>query len=162
MRPDFVRAYDGKHVLLTGHTGFKGGWLATWLTKIGATVTGYSLPPSTTPNLFEAAAVGERVRSVNGDVRDLDQFSRIWRDARPDVVFHLAAQPIVRRSYEDPLETLQTNVIGTANVLELARREGKPVAVVLVTSDKCYENREWVFGYREDDQLGGQIGRAHV
>jgi CDP-glucose 4,6-dehydratase len=155
MTADILRAYAGRRVLLTGHTGFKGGWLAAWLTKAGAVVTGYSLAPTTTPNLFSVASIGDLVRSVIGDVRDLGQLLRAWRDARPDVVFHLAAQPIVRLSYQDPLETLQTNVMGTANILEAARREAKPVALVLVTSDKCYENREWVFGYRENDRLGG-------
>jgi CDP-glucose 4,6-dehydratase len=150
-----LNVYAGKRVLMTGHTGFKGGWLATWLTRLGAEVTGYSFPPSTTPSLFEAAAIGRRVRSVEGDVRDRDHLARIWREARPDAVFHLAAQPIVRESYRSPLETIQTNVIGTSNILETARVVARPVALVLVTSDKCYENQEWLFGYRESDRLGG-------
>jgi CDP-glucose 4,6-dehydratase len=149
------RIYAGKRVLLTGHTGFKGGWLATWLTQLGADVTGYSLPPATSPNLFQAARIASRVRSVEGDIRDRDHLARVWRQARPDVVFHLAAQPIVRESYRAPLETIQTNVIGTSNVLETARETAKPVALLLVTSDKCYENQEWLFGYRETDRLGG-------
>jgi len=149
------RIYAGKRVLLTGHTGFKGGWLATWLTQLGADVTGYSLPPATSPNLFQAARIASRVRSVEGDIRDRDHLVRVWREARPDVVFHLAAQPIVRESYRAPLETIQTNVIGTSNVLETARETAKPVALLLVTSDKCYENKEWLFGYRETDRLGG-------
>ena len=148
--------YAGKRVLLTGHSGFKGGWLATWLTRLGADVVGYSLPPSTDPNLFTAASIADRVQSIEGDVRDLDHLARVWRDARPDVVFHLAAQAIVRESYRAPLDTIQTNVIGTANVLEIARREGRAVAIVLVTSDKCYENKEWIYGYRENDRLGGR------
>lgn len=147
--------YAGKRVLLTGHTGFKGGWLATWLARLGADVVGYSLPPSTTPSLYDAASISTRVQSTTGDVRDLAGLATVWRETRPDAVFHLAAQPIVRESYRSPLETIQTNVIGTCNVLEVARLEARPVAIVLVTSDKCYENREWVFGYREDDRLGG-------
>jgi CDP-glucose 4,6-dehydratase len=151
---DFA-AYAGTRVLLTGHTGFKGGWLALWLTRLGAEVTGYSLAPSTTPSLFDAAGVGGRVRSVIHDVRNIDDLVRAWRETRPEVVFHLAAQPIVRQSYKDPLETVQTNVLGTCNVLEVARREAQPVAIVVVTSDKCYENVEWLYGYRESDRLGG-------
>jgi len=147
--------YAGTRVLLTGHSGFKGGWLATWLWHLGAEVTGYSLPPSTRPSLFEVAAVASRTRSVFGDVRDVDALAGVWNDSPPDIVFHLAAQPIVRESYKSPLTTIQTNLLGTANVLEVARTTGRPVAIVLVTSDKCYENREWAYGYREDDRLGG-------
>lgn len=150
-----LNVYSGKRVLLTGHTGFKGGWLSVWLTRLGAEVTGYSLPPSTTPSLFKAAAISRRVRSIEGDVRDRDHLERVWRETQPDAVFHLAAQPIVRESYRSPLETIQTNVIGTSNILETARVTARPVALVLVTSDKCYENQEWAFGYRETDRLGG-------
>jgi CDP-glucose 4,6-dehydratase len=150
-----LAVYAGRRVLMTGHSGFKGGWLATWLSRLGSDVTGYSLAPATTPSLFEAAAVAAHTRSVFGDVRDVETLARVWRETRPDVIFHLAAQPIVRESYRSPLATLQTNLLGTANVLEIARIEARPVAIVLVTSDKCYENREWSYGYREDDRLGG-------
>lgn len=148
-------AYRGRRVLLTGHTGFKGGWLACWLSELGADVTGYALAPATEPNLFTAARIADRVRHVQGDVRDLDSLRRAWRACRPDVVFHLAAQPIVRESYRQPVDTITTNVVGTAHVLELARESGDPVALVCVTSDKCYDNVEWDHGYREDDRLGG-------
>src|SRR5262245_12683046 len=114
-----LNIFSGKRVLLTGHTGFKGGWLAVWLTQLGAEVTGYSLPPATTPSLFEAAGIARRVRSVEGDVRERDHLARIWQETRPDAVFHLAAQPIVRESYRSPLETIQTNVVGTSNILEI-------------------------------------------
>ncbi|MFP5378729.1 MAG: CDP-glucose 4,6-dehydratase [Vicinamibacteria bacterium] len=149
-------AYAGRRVLVTGHTGFKGGWLALWLRQLGADVTGYSLPAADGPTLFETARVAEGLRHVEGDVRDLDAFGRTWDEAAPEVVFHLAAQAIVRKSYRDPLTTVTTNTLGTAHVLELARRSAAPVALVLVTSDKCYENREWERGYAEDDQLGGR------
>ena len=147
--------YSGKRVLVTGHTGFKGGWLAHWLKTLGADVAGYSLPPEASPNLFEAGAVARGVTSVLGDVRDLAALSQLVADHRPEVVFHLAAQALVRRSYREPVETFATNVMGTVNLLEACRRAGSPRAVVVVTSDKCYENREWVWGYREQDALGG-------
>lgn len=152
---NWTGAYRAARVLVTGHTGFKGSWLATWLAELGSEVTGYSLPPLTTPNLFEAARVSERVNHQEGDVRDLARLRQVWQEARPDIVFHLAAQSLVRESYRDPLGTLETNFIGTAHVLELARTTNGPLAVVIITSDKCYENREWVYGYREDDTLGG-------
>ncbi|MGB8931150.1 MAG: CDP-glucose 4,6-dehydratase [Anaeromyxobacteraceae bacterium] len=149
-------AYAGKRVFLTGHTGFKGGWLALWLKELGAEVTGYALAPDTRPALFEEAGVaGACVRSVFADLRDLPRLEAALRDAKPDVVFHLAAQPLVRLSYEQPLETLTTNVVGTAHLLEAVRRAARPCAVVVVTSDKCYENREWLYGYREDEAMGG-------
>jgi CDP-glucose 4,6-dehydratase len=148
--------YRGRRVLVTGHTGFKGSWLALWLAELGAEVVGYALSPPTRPSLFEAARVGANVTHCEGDVRDLEQLREAWRAAKPDVVFHLAAQPIVRESYRDPLTTVQTNVLGTAHVLELARTADRPVALVVITSDKCYENVEWVFGYRETDPMGGQ------
>jgi CDP-glucose 4,6-dehydratase len=150
------RAYAGKKVFLTGHTGFKGSWLALWLRELGAEVTGYALPPDPMPSLFLAARV-ERAcaRSHLADVRDLPRLRAAIAEARPDHVFHLAAQPLVRLSYELPVETIQTNVLGTAHVLEALRQEGRPCAVVVVTSDKCYENREWSYGYREDEPMGG-------
>ncbi len=149
------RAYAGKRVLVTGHTGFKGGWLAVWLAELGAEVTGYALGPDTEPALFEVAGIGRLCRSVLADVRDAARLEAAVREVRPDFVFHLAAQPLVRRSYEAPLETLETNVLGTAHLLEALRRAGRPCAAVMVTSDKCYENREWAWGYREDEPMGG-------
>ncbi len=148
-------AYAGKRVLLTGHTGFKGGWLAIWLASLKADVTGFALAPNTEPSLFEDAGVADVCRHERGDVRDLDRLRRLVREVRPEVVFHLAAQPLVRLSYELPLETLESNTLGTAKLLEAIRLERQPCAVVVVTSDKCYENRERVQGYREDDALGG-------
>jgi len=148
-------AYAGKRVLLTGHTGFKGGWLAIWLASLEADVTGFALAPSTEPSLFEDAGIKDVCRHELGDVRDLDRLRRLVHEVRPEVVFHLAAQPLVRLSYEKPLETLECNALGTAKLLEAIRLEKQRCAVVVVTSDKCYENREWVQGYREDDALGG-------
>ena len=149
---DLVAAYRGKRVLVTGHTGFKGGWLSLWLRELGALVTGFALPPDTTPSLFEAARIAELVTHVEGDVRNLAAVRAAFEKCAPDHVFHLAAQPLVRRSYREPLLTLETNVIGTANVLEAAR--AKPCRVVIVTSDKCYYN-ERSKPFAEDDALGG-------
>jgi CDP-glucose 4,6-dehydratase len=149
-------AYAGRRVFLTGHTGFKGGWLALWLKELGAEIHGYALAPESTPSLFEATAVASAcARSTLADIRDLPRLEGALREARPDVVFHLAAQALVRVSYDSPLPTLETNLLGTAHVLEAVRRVGRPCAVVVVTSDKCYENREWVYGYREDEAMGG-------
>ena len=148
-------AYAGKRVLVTGHTGFKGGWLTLWLRSLGAEVTGYALSPDTTPSLYDVAGVERACRSVIADIRDLPRLRDVLRETEPDHVFHLAAQPLVRLSYEQPLETVTTNVLGTAHVLEAVRLERRPVAVVVVTSDKCYENREWLWGYREDEPVGG-------
>ncbi|MGE0041813.1 MAG: CDP-glucose 4,6-dehydratase [Vicinamibacterales bacterium] len=156
MSQPWGRAFEGRRVLVTGHTGFKGGWLSLWLARLGAEVTGYSLPAPDGPTMFREARVGDVLRHVEGDIRDLDHLAAVWAEARPEVVFHLAAQAIVRESYRDPLATVTTNTLGTAHVLELARRTGTPRALVLVTSDKCYENREWERGYAEDDQLGGR------
>jgi CDP-glucose 4,6-dehydratase len=147
--------WKGKRVLLTGHTGFKGSWLAVWLQILGAEVTGYALPPATEPCLFKLADIAKGINSVIGDVRDLDHLKRTISDCRPEVVIHMAAQALVRYSYENPLETYQVNVMGTANVLEAVRQSDTVGAVLVVTSDKCYENREWVWGYRENEALGG-------
>ncbi len=152
---DIRAAYSGRRVLVTGHTGFKGSWLVLWLSELGASVTGYALAPLTEPAVFDDIGIAERCRHVIGDVRDGDHLSRIIGETNPDVVFHLAAQSLVRASYEQPLETLSTNVMGTAQVLEAVRQHQRACAVVVVTSDKCYENREWVYGYRESDPMGG-------
>jgi len=154
-RDELRAAYRGRRVFLTGHTGFKGGWLAVWLSELGAEVTGYALPPDTRPSFFATAGVADCCRHVVGDIRDLAALSRALREARPDFVFHLAAQSLVRRSYEQPLETVETNVMGTAHLLESVRQERLRCAVVVVTSDKCYENQEWVYGYREHEPMGG-------
>ena len=147
--------WAGRRVFLTGHTGFKGGWLALWLTRLGATVRGYALDPSTTPNLLTAARLGERIEDIRGDIRDGVALDKAMGEFTPEVVFHLAAQPLVRYSYEDPIGTYETNVIGTARVLDAVRRTPSVKAVVSVTTDKCYENKEWVWAYRETDALGG-------
>lgn len=154
----FANIYRGKRVLLTGHTGFKGAWLAEWLLDLGAEVTGFALPPPTTPSLFDQLGLASRLRHIEGDVRDLAAVRAAFAAARPDFVFHLAAQPLVRLSYEQPTETFAANVMGTANVLEAARLAAdpaRPCAVVAITTDKCYENREWVHSYREEDPMGG-------
>lgn len=147
--------WRGKKVFVTGHTGFKGSWLCLWLAKLGADVTGYSLEPPTVPNLYTLAGVGDGLDSIYGDVTDLDNLCNAVRSAQPEIVFHLAAQSLVRRSYRDPIGTLATNVMGTAHVLEAVRRVDSVRAVINVTSDKCYENRESVWGYRENDPMGG-------
>ena len=148
-------SWRGRRVFLTGHTGFKGGWLALWLTQLGATVRGYALDPSSEPNLLTVARVGSVIEDVRGDIRDAAKLERAMQEFAPEVVFHLAAQPLVRHSYEDPIGTFETNVIGTARVLDSVRRTPSVAAVVSVTTDKCYENKEWVWPYRETDPLGG-------
>jgi len=147
--------WKGRSVLLTGHTGFKGSWLSLWLGALEANVTGYALDPPTEPSLFEQAEVSGSLRSICADVRDFIRLKAAISECRPSVIIHLAAQSVVRRGYEDPIETYSSNVIGTVNLLEALRQLGQPCVVVNVTSDKCYENREWVWGYREDDSLGG-------
>ena len=147
--------WKGKRVLITGHTGFKGGWLAIWLDKLGADVTGYALQPPTQPSLFEAAGLADRVRSEIADIRDLDRLQGVIQDARPEIIFHMAAQALVRRSYTDPVETFGSNVMGTVNLLEAARNSADARVVVNVTSDKCYENQDRDEGYREDEPMGG-------
>lgn len=147
--------WQGKRVLVTGDTGFKGSWLALWLNEMGARVTGFALAPPTEPSLFERAGVSALIDHVEGDVRDLDAVARCVEVARPDIVFHLAAQSLVRQSYADPVETYATNVMGTVHVLEACRRVEGIAAILCVTSDKCYENREWVWPYRETDPMGG-------
>ena len=149
---DFWR---GKRVLVTGHTGFKGSWLCVWLTEMGAEVTGYALPPEG-EGVFHDCSVEDRVRSRLGDLADLDGLKRTFVESQPEIVLHLAAQSLVRRSYREPLVTLSTNVLGTAHVLEAVRSTDTVRSVVVVTTDKCYENREWIWGYRENDPLGGR------
>ena len=147
--------WKGRKVFVTGHTGFKGSWLCLLLEELGARVTGFALPPPTDPSLFEAAGIASFVDSVIGDIRDHDAVLASMRAAEPEVVFHLAAQPLVRYSYDHPIETYATNVMGTVHVLEAVRALGTVKAAVTVTSDKCYENKEWVYPYRETDPMGG-------
>jgi CDP-glucose 4,6-dehydratase len=148
--------WQGKRVLLTGHTGFKGGWLALWLQQMGAQVHGLSLAPPTQPNLFEQARVAEGLASSTlGDIRDFAVVRDAMARSQAEVVLHLAAQPLVRLSYREPVETYATNVMGTVHVLEAARQVGGVRAIVNVTTDKCYENREWAWGYRENEAMGG-------
>jgi CDP-glucose 4,6-dehydratase len=147
--------WKDRRVFLTGHTGFKGGWLALWLSQLGAKVRGYALDPSTEPNFFTEAGIGFLVDDVRGDIRDGTKLEAAMREFCPEVVFHLAAQPLVRYSYANPIETFETNVIGTARVLEAIRRTPSVRAVISVTTDKCYENKEWIWPYRETDPLGG-------
>lgn len=147
--------WKGRRVLVTGHTGFKGSWLALWLHQLGAEVSGLALSPETQPNLFEAARIGELVDSHFADIRDPEAVERVVAATRPEVIFHLAAQPLVRLSYDRPVETFAINVMGTVHVMEAARRVGGVDAFVCITTDKCYENREWVWPYRENDPMGG-------
>ncbi len=147
--------WSDRRVFLTGHTGFKGTWLSLWLQSLGAKVTGYALEPATAPALFDLAAAARQMDSLFGDVRDLERLSSALRAAAPEVVIHLAAQPLVRQSYADPVGTYATNVMGTVHLLEAVRKTPSVRAVVVVTSDKCYENREWLWSYREDETLGG-------
>ena len=147
--------WKGRRVLLTGHTGFKGGWLALWLQSMGADVRGIALAPSTTPSLFEVARVGDGMDHCVADIRDVTAIRTLLADFQPEIMFHLAAQPLVRQSYRQPVETYATNVMGTVHVLESARDTGSVRAIVNVTTDKCYENREWPWGYRENEPMGG-------
>jgi len=147
--------WNGRRVFLTGHTGFKGSWLSLWLQSLGAHVTGYALNPPTSPNLFEVANVASGMTSIIGNVQDKDHLSKILEQTRPEIVIHMAAQPLVRYSYENPVETYATNVMGTVNLLESIKQQDSVKVVLNVTSDKCYENREWVWGYREDEPMGG-------
>lgn len=147
--------WQDKRVFLTGHTGFKGSWLALWLQEMGAIVTGFALEPQTTPSLFEVASVGERMTSIIGDIRDGEALASAVVQAQPDIVLHLAAQPLVRYSYDAPVETFGTNVMGTVHLLEAVRACASVRSCVVVSSDKCYENREWPWGYRENEAMGG-------
>jgi CDP-glucose 4,6-dehydratase len=149
---DFWRS---KRVFLTGHTGFKGSWMSIWLESMGAVVKGYSLEPNTKPNLFHKANIAKIMKSEIGDIRNLSQLSKSILDFNPDILIHMAAQPLVRNSYLDPVNTYTTNVIGTVNVLEASRKCNKLKSIISVTTDKCYENKEWDKGYKESDPMGG-------
>jgi CDP-glucose 4,6-dehydratase len=152
---DFAKAFNGKRVLLTGHTGFKGGWLAAWLSDLGANVCGIALPPRTASSLYNAVRLPELIHVRTGDIRSADSFNAALNGFDAELVIHMAAQALVRPSYDDPVDTFHTNVTGTAVVLDAARKMPSLRGVVVVTSDKCYENNEWVWGYRETDALGG-------
>jgi len=152
MQPNF---WCGKRVFLTGHTGFKGGWLSLWLQSLGAELTGYALRQPTCPSFFEGARVADNMSSIEGDIRDLDCLTQAMRAAQPEIVIHMAAQPLVRYSYQNPVETYATNVMGTVHMLEALRATPTVRAVLNITTDKCYQNREWVWGYRENDPMGG-------
>ena len=147
--------WAGKHIFLTGHTGFKGSWLSLWLQSLGAEVTGYALEPPTSPSLFEIANVGKGMHSVIGDIRDLDSLKKTMKEANPDILIHMAAQPLVRYSYINPVETYATNIMGTVHVLEAARENKNIKAILNVTSDKCYDNKEVNRGYKEHEPMGG-------
>lgn len=152
----FDGAYQGKRVLITGHTGFKGAWLSQWLLSQGAQVAGYSVDIPTQPSLFEVLGLAQKLRHVQGDIRDATALKKCFDDFKPEIVFHLAAQALVRASYDNPVETFDVNVTGTLRVLECVRHSGSVQAAVMVTTDKCYENLEWEYGYRETDRLGGK------
>jgi CDP-glucose 4,6-dehydratase len=147
--------YNGKRVLVTGHTGFKGGWLSLWLKELGAEVIGYSLDPPTKPSFFEAVDLKNKLIHIIGNVRDENHLLSVFEKHQPEFIFHLAAQSLVRFSYKEPRLTYETNVMGTVNVLEAIRKSKSVRAAVIITSDKCYENKEWIYGYRENDSVGG-------
>ena len=147
--------WRGRRVLVTGHTGFKGAWLSLWLADMGADVVGVALEPATTPNMFQITAVEHRIRSIFIDINDRPALERIFGEHRPEIVLHLAAQSLVRLSYQRPIETFTTNIVGVVTLLDVVRLTPSVRAVVVVTSDKCYENREWIWAYRENDALGG-------
>ncbi len=153
MLVQFDDIYRDKTVLLTGHTGFKGSWLALWLKEMGANVIGYSLEAPTKPNHFELLDLD--IISIIGDIRDKDKLKKVFNKYKPDIVFHLAAQPLVRLSYSDPVETFETNIMGSINLFEAARHTSTVKAIVNITSDKAYDNKEWIWGYRENDAMGG-------
>jgi CDP-glucose 4,6-dehydratase len=152
MKPDF---WLGKKIFITGHTGFKGSWLSLWLQSVGANVVGYALKPPTSPNLFEVAQVADGMTSIIGDVREREHLQAVIAQHQPEIVFHMAAQPLVRYSYANPVETYATNVMGTVHLFEAVRQVTSVKVVVNITSDKCYENKEWVWGYRENEPMGG-------
>lgn len=147
--------WKDKRVLITGHTGFKGSWLSIWLHKLGAKVIGYSLPAPSQPSLYEITGLREMITSIHGDIRDLKHLQRVYNEYQPEIIIHMAAQALVRESYHNPVETYETNIMGTVHVLEAARHVESIRVIVSVTSDKCYENREWHWGYRENEAMGG-------
>ena len=151
----FNNIYNGKRVLVTGHTGFKGGWLSLWLKELGAEVIGYSLDPPTQPSFFEAVDLKNKLIHIIGDVRDEKHLLSVFKKYQPEFVFHLAAQSLVRFSYKEPRLTYETNVMGTINVLEATRKTNSVKVCIVITTDKCYENKEWIYGYREIDPMGG-------
>ena len=144
--------WESKRVLLTGHTGFKGSWLMLWLEALGTEIAGFALPPPTQPSLFELANVSKGITSIEGDVRDFALLKKVVADLKPEIILHFAAQSVVRYSYENPLETYSTNVMGTVNIFEAVRQLQLPCIIVNVTSDKCYENKNWLWGYRENER----------
>ncbi len=152
---DVLSIYKGKKVFITGHTGFKGAWLSLWLTYLGANVVGFSQKPPTKPNLFDAISLVENLEHIEGDIRDSDKLAESFRRYSPDIVFHLAAQPLVRLSYSQPLETYEINVVGTVKVMEAIRKTSSVRAAVIVSSDKCYMNTDSGRPFTEDDSLGG-------
>lgn len=147
--------YKNKKVLITGHTGFKGSWLSLWLKELGAEVIGYSLDPPTKPNLFDSINLKDKIVDIRGNIRNEEHLASVFKKYSPEIVFHLAAQPLVRLSYKEPKLTYETNVMGTVNLLEAVRKTNSVKVCIIVTSDKCYENKEWVYGYRETDPVGG-------
>ena len=147
--------WHGKRVLITGHTGFKGSWLSLWLHNLGAEVVGYALQPPTHPSLFETINLQKNITSIHGNILDRENLAGTFEKFKPEIVFHLAAQPIVRKSYAEPIDTFNTNVMGTVNLLDVVRKSDSVKVVVNVTSDKCYENKEWTWGYRETEPMGG-------
>ena len=151
----FNGVYKDKTVLITGHTGFKGSWLSLWLKRLGANVIGYSLPPATNPNNFDSAGLKEKIINYFGDTRDTSKITEVVKKHAPEFIFHLASQPIVRKSYLDPKETYEINLIGLINILEAIRINKLPMVFINITTDKCYENKEWIWPYREIDTLGG-------
>ena len=158
----FKKIYHNKKVLVTGHTGFKGSWISLWLTELGAKVVGYSLEPPTDPNLFTSLKLDEKISHTIGDIRDEAKLKNLFKSEKPDIVFHLAAQPLVRLSYQEPKQTYETNIIGTINVFEAIKAVDSTRVAINITSDKCYENNEWVYGYRENDPMEGLIPTAQA
>jgi len=151
----FNNFYENKKILVTGHTGFKGSWLSIWLLHLGADVIGYAMDPYTPKDNFVVTDLSHKMVDIRGDIRDFEKFNSVVDEYKPEIIFHLAAQPIVRLSYDIPRETIETNVMGTVNVLEAFRRSQSVKILVVITSDKCYENKEWIWGYRENDPVGG-------